>query len=132
MNAVNVMDVKKQSDRDKVGRIIDGYADDGTILKGEAIDQIFALFTPKQYRPFEVSDFNEFMLKQVRRKGEAFKDEFWYIEGAANIIDTGVTVFSAYITIEIFFGNFSSEWKSFQTMFDEWEFSNGECFGKLI
>lgn len=123
MNAQNAMDAKKQSDRDKIDRILISLCKE-IIRRDEAIDQIFKLFTPKQYRPFTPEDFADFWVTKVRRKGEMFKDEIWLVEGC--------TKDDIYITTQTGEDEFSSEWKSFQTMFDEWEFSNGECFGKLI
>lgn len=73
-----------------------------------------------EYIPFEYTD-NEFMHEKVRRKGDAFKNEIWIVVG----------YYKNEVIILLDWNNPSVEWKRFDSMFEEWEFSDGKPFGKL-
>lgn len=79
-------------------------------------DPIFTLFAR--------SDYVLFMDKKVRRKGDKFKDEIWYV--------TGIDFELCQVSIEIEDCGINSSWKQFTTLFEEWEFEDGTPFGKLI
>lgn len=74
------------------------------------------LETPKII-PFTYLDFNQFMLKEVRRKEPSFIGEHWKVIGMSQ----------DKILIQ---HEENDEWKLYSSMFEDWVFVDGTPFGK--
>jgi hypothetical protein len=91
----------------------------GSISGDDAMEEITSLMECPII-PFNHNDFNEFMLKVVRRKGLSFEGEYWIVIGLSQ--DKILIRFDAH--------NF--EWKSYSSMLEDWIFSDGKPFGKEV
>ena len=92
----------------------------GSISSEDAMDEIMQIqpFTTV-FEPFTYEDFNEFMLKSIRRKGMIYTTEIWQV--------VGLSKDKVLIQFEDDF-----EWKLYSSMLEDFVFIDGNPFGKEL